>query len=1493
MRVNGDPHFVTYDNLTYDLQAVGEFVLTKNANFEIQVRTSPYGTSKTVSIVTGVAVSIGSHRVTLENGVLRLDGAQFALGASPINLGAGELYSFNGGFEVKYGTREVVAVGADGTANSSGYAVSVSLPKADAGTTVGLLGNDDGKPANDFQLPDGTVLKSPLSTQQLYQVFGNAWRVSGATSLFDYGPGQTTSTYTNLNYPVAPVSVSAFPSALVAEATALAQAAGITDSNLLADAVYDYLASGGDKSFLTAAASLQAQLSAPTGATTSGVVASATTPTAGVIAPAATIVDGASGAPVTFQVYRTGDTSSALTLSYSVVAPSDAYVDASYFGGTLPTGAVTIVAGQKTASLTIDVTGDLGSAPTKQLEVSIASSDPSISLLNSTATATIANGQPVEGVDAIAGFSFSTGFGTPSNNGTVLDLGVIPQGDQTQYIGAIVQNLAPDSTNVVGGTFNVSGQGFSVTGANSFAGVAGGSFRSGLYLLPDTSSAGSHSTTITLHSTNSNASGFSAALPDETLTVEDTVVAPPVINVPSTVFSGTEGALIAVTGVSITDSAPAAPGYADTVTLSDPDGLLSATSASPGGGDTISGAGTQTLTITGSVDEINADLASLSVVSNVSGASFITISAQDGYGLGAAATGLVTVNASPALTVGISVAASLVDGASDSTTVTFTFSEVPVDFSLADVTAADGVLSNLSGSATSYSATFTANSGVDDTTATVSIAANTYHDVAGNGGEAGSSSSFTVDTLPPTVTISSSGGVTNQASQSISGTVSATEAAAGSTVTIFDGATQIATAALQNDGSWTATVSLLNEGANSITAEDTDAAGNTGTSSPVTFALDTLPPTVAITSSGGLTNQPSQTISGTVSTTEAAAGSMVTLFDGVTQVGTAALQSDGSWSANVSLLNEGANSVTAEDTDAAGNTGTSSPVTFTLDTQPPTVAITSAGATTTQATQTIAGTVSSTEAAAGSMVTLYDNGAQVATAELQSDGSWSTTIGLKEGSNSVTAEDTDAAGNTGTSGAVPFTFVPAVTVATYLGEQSTLDGLSGGFDILDAAANVPTGLDALNGDTHLGSIALSDGGTPTLKLTIEEALSDGTALGKITSAYTPAIWDSPADIAGLTAWQASALHADDYAALNATGPTALTIAEADLLSSDRLVVNGTVTFDVSGGSLKSTDRIVGGTGSTTLALQGAGTFNLAAPSALTNVQTVTAQEGQAAYATGGQTFPAQNQVVDLRAGTSLAIDVSGDPTLNLANPKPATITIVGAANSDTINLAKGNDVVTLGGPNETVNLGLGNDTINATAATIGAAIGNGTGTNALDVSGGGTMAMGSNIADVSSVLLASSTTAYHFTANAISGLTVTDASTATSDSLTASGANQILTGGGAGKLAFTGSSAGSDTFKDKMALFNHDTVAGFGDNSDAIDLTDLNSADPTTLGWSQAVGSSTGALTVTDTATHASTTITLVGLLTQYSAGAFHAGADLAGTGTAITYDPHLIASPT
>ena len=162
-----------------------------------------------------------------------------------------------------------------------------------------------------------------------------------------------------------------------------------------------------------------------------------------------------------------------------------------------------------------------------------------------------------------------------------------------------------------------------------------------------------------------------------------------------------------------------------------------------------------------------------------------------------------------------------------------------------------------------------------------------------------------------------------------------------------------------------------------------------------------------------------------------------------------------------------------------------------------------------------------------------------------------------------------------------------------------------------------------------------------------------------------------------------------------------------------------------------------------------------------------------------------------------------------------TITIIGAANSDVINLGPGNDTVTLGA-GETVNSGGGNNMFKVASATLGNVTINGStkGTNTLSVTGGGTAIMGAGITGITTVQLASATT---FTANATSGLTIVGSAGA--DKITAGGAGQVLTGG-AGANTLTGSSAGSDIFRDTAADLNGDTIANLL-ASDVIDITNL------------------------------------------------------------------------
>ena len=87
---------------------------------------------------------------------------------------------------------------------------------------------------------------------------------------------------------------------------------------------------------------------------------------------------------------------------------------------------------------------------------------------------------------------------------------------------------------------------------------------------------------------------------------------------------------------------------------------------------------------------------------------------------------------------------------------------------------------------------------------------------------------------PSSLAIGSDGGLTNLATQTISGAINAADA--GATISIYDGATLLGATTANGSGVWSTAVTLLStQGVQEITAQATDAAGNLETSAPVTY----------------------------------------------------------------------------------------------------------------------------------------------------------------------------------------------------------------------------------------------------------------------------------------------------------------------------------------------------------------------------------------------------------------------------------------------------------------------------------------------------------------------------------------------------------------------------------------------------------------------------------------------------------------------------------
>jgi len=261
----GDPHLITIDGAEYEFQGAGEFVLIRSDTVEVQVRYEPFGTQPAVSVHTAVAAAVDGHRVVLDERGLSIDGepADRASGRRDLGQGAVAWNPF-GGLTVDF---------PDGTTlNVIGSNIWIHASTELQASAVGLLGVGAGG-AGLPPLPDGTTLGAPATPQETYEqrydVFGPAWLV-GETTLFHYGPGDSTATYYLPDFPDADhVLMELGDLAAVLRMVAEATCAGVSDTALFERCVFD-VAVTGDDSFVATYEATETVMAAggPAGTTT-------------------------------------------------------------------------------------------------------------------------------------------------------------------------------------------------------------------------------------------------------------------------------------------------------------------------------------------------------------------------------------------------------------------------------------------------------------------------------------------------------------------------------------------------------------------------------------------------------------------------------------------------------------------------------------------------------------------------------------------------------------------------------------------------------------------------------------------------------------------------------------------------------------------------------------------------------------------------------------------------------------------------------------------------------------------------------------------------------------------------------------------------------------------------------------------------------------------------------------------------------------------------
>ncbi len=204
----GDPHLITFDGLSFDLQAAGEFVMIDGDAPDaptVHARFEPIGDALCgdVSIATGLAVRFLGQTLSIEN---TSDGLIRRVDGQPVDRWA-DAVSLPEGASLIEDRRFGVMVWPDGSfvsSRASGRRIDIVYQLSDRwrGKVRGVNGDYDGEWLDDITTADGRDLLSGLTFGALYDDYAASWRVTNETSLFTYPDGTSTDTYTLPNFPL-------------------------------------------------------------------------------------------------------------------------------------------------------------------------------------------------------------------------------------------------------------------------------------------------------------------------------------------------------------------------------------------------------------------------------------------------------------------------------------------------------------------------------------------------------------------------------------------------------------------------------------------------------------------------------------------------------------------------------------------------------------------------------------------------------------------------------------------------------------------------------------------------------------------------------------------------------------------------------------------------------------------------------------------------------------------------------------------------------------------------------------------------------------------------------------------------------------------------------------------------------------------------------------------------------------------------------------------